>query len=85
MDKLNSVGMISKRVHVPTDVHPVLTVVIVNRQLFDYSTFVTDTVSNPLEELVPTESLYAEVFVQTEDVDKSLSNQNMKDEGGMIV
>lgn len=71
--------------HVPTDVHPVLTVVIVNRQLFDYSTFVTDTVSNPLEELVPTESLYAEVFVQTEDIDKSLSNQNMEDEGGKIV
>ena len=49
--------------------------------MYDYS-YVTDTVSNPMVQLVPTKSLYAEVFVQTEDIDESLSNQNMEDEGG---
>ena len=50
-----------------------------------YSTFVTDALSTPLEQLVPTESLYAEVFVQTEDTNETLSCQLVGDQGGKIV
>ena len=49
------------------------------------STFVTDALSTPLEQSVPTESLYAEVFVQTEDTNETLLSQHVEDQGGKIV
>ena len=47
--------------------------------------FVSDVLSIPLEHLAPTESLYAEAFVQTEGTNEILSNQHMEDEGGETV
>ena len=48
-------------------------------------TFVSDVLSTPLEQLAPTESLYAEAFVQTEATNEVLSSQHMEDEGGETV
>ena len=50
-----------------------------------YYTFVTDALSTPLEQLVPMESLYADVFVQTEDTNETLSSQLVENQGGKIV
>ena len=47
--------------------------------------FVSDAFSTPLEQLAPTESLYAEAFVQTEGTNEILSSQHMEDEGGETV
>ena len=49
------------------------------------SNFVTDALSIPLEQVVPTKSLYAEVFVQTEGTNETLSSQHVEDQGGKIV
>lgn len=39
----------------------------------------------PLDQLAPTESLYAEVFVQTESTNEVLSSQNVEDQGSKKV
>ena len=41
--------------------------------------------STPLDQLAPTESLYAEVFVQTESTNEVLSSQNVEDQGSKKV
>lgn len=47
--------------------------------------FVSDALSTPLEQLAPTESLYAEAFVQTEATNEVLLSQHTEDEGGETV
>ena len=58
-----------------------------DRRLYLTFKFVTDDIvlSTQLDQLVPTQSLYAEVFVQTESTSEVLSSQNAEDQGSKEV